>query len=263
MISYNTKIHVLFFRKVVLLFFLFSNGGYKLWAQNNVSIQPKEIKYPQINFGLKLGFNLATFRGVEVKNASTQVGFSGGPFVNFKFHKRFSLINELFYTQKSASAVYTLFQQGDTLGSPYLTTVRNDARLIFKCVSLSAYGKYHFVNGRDYSSFIMFGPVFSYIPQVQITGTTDVFISDLAFFDAVLQRKAKVLIDSYDIKPEQTGLNFTKFDFGLTIGGGTTYNVGFGKCTFDMRYTLGLPDVDKSATTLHAGEFMVLLGFEF
>lgn len=256
---YYKRILAKIYLKLVIVFlpFLFHHS-----AQAQQQDTPK--KYPLLTYGLKAGFNIATFRGVEVKNASTQIGFTGGPFLNTQFNKKFSLLNEIFYTQKSASALYTIIQNGDTLGDSYQTTIRNDARLIFKCVDVSAYGKYHFVSKRDYSTYVLFGPVFSFIPEVQISGTTDIFISDLTILDAFFGEGSKLLIQSYDLKPEESGLDFNKYDYGLTIGGGTTYALNWGSLTFDMRYTFGLPDVDRSPTTrLHTGQFVCLLGVEF
>ena len=56
-----------------------------------------------VKYGLKGGYNLATFAGTDSKGSKYKSGFSAGGYLNFGLSDMFSIQPELLYSQKGAS----------------------------------------------------------------------------------------------------------------------------------------------------------------
>ncbi|MGD2217978.1 MAG: hypothetical protein PVJ64_14570, partial [Gemmatimonadales bacterium] len=52
-------------------------------------------------------------------------------------------------------------------------------------------------------------------------------------------------------------------DVGILFGGGLDIGIASGALTVDVRYNLGLVDVDESDATLKNRAFQVLLGYSY
>jgi hypothetical protein len=219
------------------------------------------------SIGFKIGYHLASFRGPEVRGANVQIGFTGGLHYQYQFNRWFALQPEILFTQKSASALYTIVQQGDTIlfpgGNPdsYTLTIRNDATLKFNYLCMPILGKFTFLNTKGYRAFITGGPVFSYMQRYQTIGTYDVTITGLDIVDEFLLKGGGLIVEQGDIDPNAN--TFNRFDAGIVVGGGTAYDIGFGRLTFDLRYTIGIVDIDPSPLNLYSGGFMCSFGYEY
>ena len=64
-----------------------------------------------VKYGIKGGFNGATFSGTDSKGSEYKAGFAAGGFLNFGISDQISIQPELLYSQKGASA------DGQTFGS--------------------------------------------------------------------------------------------------------------------------------------------------
>jgi hypothetical protein len=246
----------------VCVLFLLSAYISSLWAQKNTgdSAMLNTSMYPIFSCGMRVGFNLAAFRGVEVKNANTHLGFIGGTSLTIRLNRKWAVQPELLFSQKSASALYIVQEISDTLGSKILTTVRNDARLNFSTLDLPLLAKYYFASAPQFSAFLTAGPVLNYMLGFSAEGLSDIYLEgDL--FNSIFGRNTKVLLQSEPLDSQR--FHFSKFDYGFAIGGGSIYNLGPLRLTFDLRYTLGVPDIDRNPTIIRTGAFMCLMGLEF
>ncbi|MCS6904114.1 MAG: porin family protein [Bacteroidia bacterium] len=217
-------------------------------------------KYPLFSYGMRIGFNLAAYRGVEVKNANTHPGFMGGTSLTIRLNPKWAIQPELLFSQKSASALYIVQEQNDTLGGTILTTVRNDARLNFSTIDLPLLVKYYFASSPQFSAFFSGGAFLSYTLGFSVEGISDVYLEgDL--FNAIFGRNTKVLFQSEPIDARR--FSFSKFDCGFVVGGGSIYNLGLVRLTFDIRYAMGVPDIDHKPTIIRTGAFICLVGIEF
>ena len=221
----------------------------------------------EFDFGIKTGFNMATFRGAEVGNKNVQIGFTGGLAFNYRISNRFETEFDMFYTQKGASAKYIVQYESDTTipglvdKERYTTTVVNNAKLSFHNFEFPILAKCNVVTGKEFKAFVAAGPSVMVNLRSDVTGNTEVYISDFDIFDLLIGPGTKIQIQDAPIEPER--LKYRGMDFGLTVGGGSVYQVGKLKFTFDLRYNVGFPDIDEGPEVLRTGAFYTLFGLMF
>jgi hypothetical protein len=221
-------------------------------------------------FGIKTGFNMATFRGAEVGevgNKNVQVGFTGGLAFNYRVSKRFETEFDLLYTEKGASATYRVQYESDTTipglvnNERYTITIVNNAKLRFHNLEFPLLLKYNIIPDQQFKAFLAAGPSVIVNLRSNVTGNTEVYISDFDIFDLLIGPGTKIQIQDQPIEPER--LKYKSMDLGLTVGGGSVYDIGRFKFTFDLRYNIGFPDIDEGPEILRTGAFYTLFGLMF
>ncbi len=219
------------------------------------------------DFGVKTGFNMATFRGAEVGNKNVQIGFTGGLAFNYKISNRFETEFDVFYTEKGASARYVVQYESDTTipglvnNERYTTTVVNNAKLRFHNLEFPLLAKCNVITGKEFTAFVAGGPSVMVNLHSEVTGNTEVYISDFDIFDLLIGPGTKIQIQDAPIEPGR--LKYKGMDFGLTVGGGSVYNIGKVKFTFDLRYNVGFLDIDEGPEILRTGAFYTIFGVVF
>jgi hypothetical protein len=225
-----------------------------------------------IHYGIKLGINLAAFRGAEVRRAEANVGTIAGLSLSIPIKKRWEIGMEAFYVAKSAGARYEIVSQGDTafesLGgiftTPYTSTVKNTATIKMQYLDVPLLLRYKFINSKDYKAFITFGGVFGVRLGSQLEGFTEVYISNIQF-PSVLGEffTPRTTFQVADDPINDNKLTFTRLDYGLVFGGGSYYQVGQGRLTFDLRFNFCFPDIEQKETEMRTGLFYLMFGYEF
>jgi hypothetical protein len=179
-------------------------------------------------FGVKIGYNSASISGNwgQLENyKKAKSGISIGAFFGRKLSDMGCWRGEILYTQKGIQ-----FTATDEYG--------NQATAGYKLSYIEVTGGYSITPGSgNVKPFITFGSVVSYLASAQLFGPGG-------------EIDAKELLLEYDL--------------GILIGAGIEIPSGQGKVILEGRYTLGLLDVDKSATESHSNGVLTLsAGYSF
>lgn len=169
--------------------------------------------FAQFSVGPRMGINLATItsdpdnRDDIVQN----LGFQFGAVGNIEFNELLSLQPELLFSQKGIK-----FKNG----SDYikLTTNYLEIPVLIK-VSFGS---------DDFKGFFNAGPYFGY----WLSGKS------IICFDGKTEK------DIYEFDDEGNNQD-NRLDLGLSFGGGMAFKIGSGNLIFDLRYGLGLADMNK------------------
>lgn len=109
-----------------------------------------------IKYGLKGGFNGATYAGADSKGVEYKAGFAAGGFLNFGLSDNFSIQPELLYSQKGASRDNVSYQSGSSTlnGTQKITLGYLDVPIMFR-FNLGEEGKGFFVEAGPQGSFAL------------------------------------------------------------------------------------------------------------
>lgn len=177
-----------------------------------------------VRFGLKAGFNWSNHRSDPIE-LDGELGFMGGGFVSFRVSESFEIQPEVLYA-RLVSTVPGPFRVGPgmLLQDPELETDILDVPVLFKYV----------VTGNDgIHPNVYAGPFFGFILDNTLDG-----------------------IDVTD-DTEDT-------DYGVVFGGGVELGRGDVRGLIDVRYLVGLRDVDSTtANEIKAGMLQVMGGVVF
>lgn len=163
------------------------------------------------SIGLKGGINLADLHGDDVRaDTDFKVGAVGGGFVTYSINDWVALQGELLYSQKGAESNQMI------LGLPVDVTGKLDY------IEIPVLAKLTIPTNTILTPNIFIGPAFSFLVSANVKA----------------ESMGVTIID------EDTKDNQESFDFGMVFGGGVDVKVGTGKLTADVRYVLGLLNVD-------------------
>lgn len=237
-------------------------------AQAPVPAEPETNR--NWNLSIRAGGGIPVYRGTEVDEPKAYFGPVGGVGVWRRLGKRWGIQADLMLNRRLAGANYIETSYGDTTvnvvfgtlvipirDSSYRSDVVNDARITFTYLDLPLTARFDLVQRPGYSLYLMAGAVAHWVAQSELTGTTTVFISEFDTFGDITLVGTEEPIDP-------NTLRFADADFGLVFGGGSRFQFGRSAFCFEMRFTLGLPDVETtSQVEMRTGHFGMLLGYEF
>ncbi|MGE4170401.1 MAG: porin family protein [Candidatus Margulisiibacteriota bacterium] len=173
--------------------------------------------------GLKLGANLANWSGASVSTQG-KVGFQLGGFVKQDLSDKFSMRYELLYSQKGANYSSSVTDGSNTYAVSYADN--------FDYVELPVLFQYQAMPMLS----LYAGPYVSYL----LTAKTHIAISG-----------ASVDVDQLP--------NVNALDYGAIAGLGVT----LGNWVVDLRYELGLADVNKTGSSIRSNNMALSAGYRF
>jgi len=180
--------------------------------------------------GIKVGWNIADCYGNDTGDSKVNFGLSAGVFAEFSLDDRFSVIPELFYTQKGFQTE-GIDQSNNAI---ILTTNLN-------YLELTILGNFKLPTSGEVGINLFAGPA----------------------LDFNLNSNIKQEVDGSEIETDLD--NVSAFDVGVVIG--ANMNIGFSsrKIIIEPRYTFGLISTDNSASNLDLfnNVFTVNFGFGF
>jgi hypothetical protein len=181
------------------------------------------------SFGIKAGLNFANMGGDNSSGNSSTTLFGVGGFVAFNIQEKFNIQGELLYNQKGFK------MSGTTYGYAYTATQT------FSYLDINVLAKYNIQVEGNIEPFIFAGPnlgiLLSSNSHIEVAGNSS----------------------DNDIKSSMSGA-----DFGLIIGAGISFKVGTGAILFDVRYDLGLANINATSTVSNTNQvFSITAGYEF
>ncbi len=176
--------------------------------------------------GVKAGASFANIFGEDVFDQKFRLGLALGGFLTYGLSERVALQPELLFVMKGSRYKSTRFgEYKETMSFNYL-----EVPLLAKYV----------VSRKPVPVAIFAGPALS------------------------LKLGAKVKYEWEGLAEEEDVEGLKGADFGLAIGAGTEYNLSrTGRFTLDLRYTLGLANIDEDGGTVRNGTFLFLVGWTF
>lgn len=181
----------------------------------------------QIGFGVTAGASTSNFSG-DVGDVDMKLGFLGGVFLDVPLGPTLALHPELLYMQKGAK---TQYYDGDM--TQKLNYIEIPLLVKFKfSVPLS-----------PVTPFIFAGPSVGFF----LNGTN-------SFEEGIL--------DGIENDIE----NVKTFDLGLSVGAGVGFKMGTGELNANLRYNLGLMNIDDTDGTdisMKNNYIALLIGYEF
>jgi hypothetical protein len=163
------------------------------------------------DFGVKLGLGLVNLKYSEDSaiHFSPRQEFVGGIFFSFNIMKNLALQPELYYLRKGSN----------TTDSYYGIEISN--KWVASAIEASLLLKYRIPTESRIKPHLFLGPYSG------------------AVFDIHRIQNIQGEIHEIDLLD-----NATRADFGLIVGGCLEFNLGPGKCVFDIRYSLGIRNID-------------------
>jgi hypothetical protein len=178
--------------------------------------------------GFKIGFNVANIRGDGTEDLDSKLGVSLGGFVTYSFNVVWAVQGEMLYTMKGASEKTTVLGQ-----------------------------KVDITTSLNYLEF----PI---LARGSIPGNNDVMPVFIAGFAPSFNLVASATAESGDLTATEDLDAVSSFDLGLVFGGGVDVKAGTGKVIGDLRYTLGLLNInDEEDDFAGNGVFSLLVGYSF
>jgi hypothetical protein len=192
------------------------------------------------DFGVKLGLGLVNLRYSEDSaiQFSPRLEFAGGIFFSFNIMKNLALQPELYYLRKGSN----------TTDSYYGIEISNKWKA--SMIETSLLLKYRIPTQSRIKPHLFLGPYLGVVFDIHRIQNIQGEIHEIDLLD-----------------------NSARADFGLIMGGCMEFAVGPGKCVFDIRYSLGIRDIDdymrilpvdleiNDSTKNHV--FMFLFGYGF
>ena len=187
------------------------------------------ISFAQV--GVSIGANVDKFQGNSEYDLHYRTGIAVGIYYDYP-GSGFGFMPEILYSQKGATF------SSSTVVTGHLVT--GDATMKYDYIELPLLGKYSFEALGNFRPFLLAGPYVGILinSKMSVLGT-----------DQTLAQTA--LVES-DISDQQ------KFDFGITFGGGVSYNLGKIGLNINFRYSIGMLNVDKAS--LKNSGFSIMLG---
>ena len=163
------------------------------------------------DFGVKLGLGLVNLKYSEDSAIQfrPRLEFAGGIFISFNIMKNLALQPELYYLRKGSNTTDSYY--GIEISNKWMASMIETALLL----------KYRIPTNSRIKPNIFLGPYLGAVFDIQRIQNIQ---GDIQKID-LLDRSARA-------------------DFGLIIGGSLEFMLGPGKCVFDIRYSLGIRDVD-------------------
>ncbi len=224
-----------------------------------------------LSYGTKLGFIESEFRGPEVKTAYGDRGFIGGFHVRFNLLQWFSFGTEVLYNSRASELAYETVTYGDTLlyGISAIET-RDELNIEtnFKYLDIPLITRIEFFHSPDYEAFINLGVVFSHILSSSFEGEKTTFLKGVETddwepwdpFGTLPDDDFALLVDESAVGVDE--LQFATSDFSIMLGGGTNYDLGFARFIVELRYLIGIPDIEETDFAMHSGGLSLLIGLE-
>ena len=171
-----------------------------------------------IQYGVKLGFNVSTLNG-DLQDSGYKPGIIIGGVVDFIFNDKFSLQPEILYSSQGGTyAVKTIEEPAQ---------VTTDYSLNLGYLAIPVMGQYHFSN-----FFVEFGPQISFLMFAERHN------EKVSTYDDVIA----VVTSKDDLKDQ-----IKPVDFGLNFGLGCDFTK---RTTLNFRYNLGLDSVINDNSTM-------------
>lgn len=215
----------------------------------------------KLHIGIKSGLTVAAYRGTEVESAYAQFGASADLHLRYEFTPYYSLNLEIGYSYRPAIATYTEYFRADTfpdgsdVGEEYQGKIVNDTRLTFDYLNFPLVSRFNLIQEKGYNSFLDLGAWAGVILDSKLEGDYEVRISELS----TLEDMTMIVEEG---KVDENQLDFRQFDFGLIIGGGSSFSVGKGNLITNLRFNVGLPDLETSTLEFRSGGFSWMIGYE-
>lgn len=203
----------------------------------------------QISITPKVGtaINSFAFSTDEYKSfkdsQKSQTGLVAGVGVNVGISESFSVQADLLYTQRGAR-----YEQ--TTQVPFLGAVTTKGSLRLNYLDIPVLGRYTF-GGDDLKFYVNAGPAIG----IGLSGKSTLEAPGINFNSNV----------NFGTEPDNNTGNETyvrRIDFGIQSGAGVLYPVGPGSLNLDLRYSLGLANVDSKPSDVKHRMFVVSLGYQ-
>lgn len=181
-----------------------------------------------LSVGIKGGLNFATIGGDDASELKTVMKFNGGAFLAYDILDQLVLQGELLYDQKGCKWDET----GATLPTRSWT---------LSYLDIVALAKYVIPTQGDIKPVLYGGPSLGILLSAKIH-----------------EEGSGQSLDE-NIKDNIAGT-----DFSLVIGAGAMYKIGNGGLLFDIRYCIGLSNINKNSTDNNTNQvFSVNIGYAF
>jgi len=221
----------------------------------------------EIGYGIKGGGELYHLWDYDFNYSSPKLGFMGGVFFKIKFLEILAIQPEILYVAKGGkysedeSGTITSAFGADSNGMKVIPlTVSRITE--FSNIEVPILFKLYAPGFITASPHLLIGPFYGYMLDERkisysiagVDGSTPVSIGQLAI---------QAEIDAFEKNYGSKGVD-NKHEFGLVIGGGVDFSLG----TFDLRYSIGLTGIEKTAETDHkldpsqTGTLTIMVGFE-
>ncbi|WP_457653005.1 porin family protein [Rhodocaloribacter sp.] len=172
------------------------------------SAQPAMTASGELTYGIRLGALYNDFTGDAIRHVKDEAGFSGGAYLNYRFHRRFALQPEVLFSTRSGNVDHTgVLLPAETVD------------YTFGMLDVPVLLKYYPFAGRSIEPNLFIGPMASFT-----------LYRDLNFAQKPSRR-----FDPSD--QYRTGT------LGVTFGAGFEKRTWGRKLSFDTRYTLGLTNL--------------------
>lgn len=194
----------------------------------------------QVRGGLKIGGNLnfPRWKPVPLGDLKSGMSFNVGGVVDFDISKNFGIEVNLLYNNHRANWDYSEFDLY------YGTIVALDIVTTLQSISIPVLAKFKFPS-RQVTPFLGIGPEFGLI----------------------LSHKSKLKISADGLTDEITvdlGDDTTAINFALTLCVGLDIDLGRVILSPELRFSLGLTDIDETAIgTMKSNQLILLFGVKF
>ena len=192
-----------------------------------IAIQPIFAQSDAMQFGVKVGLNLANASVDPEPEGVSFVAvtkFGLGGIMIYPLSEVLSLQVEAMYLLKGSKAEIDFF--GEVF----------DVKLNLAYLSVPVMGRYN-LGSEDTSPYIVVGPEFGFLlsAKVKVSGEPEEDIKD----------------------------DFKSLDLGLNIGAGVSMNMGATPMFGEVRYSLGLSDIDDDDNTTKTTGIQLFVGMMF
>lgn len=214
-----------------------------------------------LEIGGRLGPAVTTLTGYD--GADSKLGFSVGGFGRFRLGERVTIYGELSFVRKGFTTGGTAFTD---VGDGVVQETTLDWTVHLDYLELQAPLALVFPTGGRLRPRLFAGP--SLALELRC-GSGLAVQNEFYTVGGVLIGSDESEVtgdcrDVYDQGPFVPLLIETKtIDIGILFGGGLDIRIGSGALTADVRYNLGLIDIDESDATLKNRAFQVLLGYSY
>lgn len=195
----------------------------------------------QIRGGLKVGGNLASVKfdpAMPFGEMSSGFSFNFGGMIDFEITKNFGIEVDLLYNSQKAKWDYSEFDPF------YGILIDGDATFSLQSLSIPVLAKFRFPS-KQVTPFLGIGPEIG----------------------LVLSSEVEVIISGGGLVVETTtdlGDTTESINFGFTLVGGVDINLGKVAIIPELRYNLGLTDLDKdSIASAKYSKLIFLVGVKF
>ena len=207
--------------------------------------------FAQLSAGGRVGIDFANLGGDAEGDSKT--GFSIGVFLGSSYHKLFSVYTELQYVQKGTKQ--ELIVTGPSVDSTvFIANLEAETKLSYLEILVPATLIIP-VEGSNIRPRLYIGPTMALLLSCKVEAEAQLLGE--FFQDPFLPPDPFLPVDCGDF--------FKRMDLGLVLGGGVDLSVGSGAITADVRYNLGLTNIDDSGSTFDVKNrvWQILVGYAF